>query len=71
MLSLLNVGRVFLGPPALDPLAGLVMSLGAGFYEELTFRDGRLLPPARPGLGLELDRDAMADFTEAARRVAG
>jgi L-alanine-DL-glutamate epimerase-like enolase superfamily enzyme len=30
-----------------------------------------LLPPARPGLGLELDRDAMAEFAEAARRVAG
>src|SRR4051794_13693521 len=39
--------------------------------EELTFRDGMLLPPARPGLGLELDRDAMAEFAEAARRVAG
>lgn len=34
------VGRVFLGAPALSagPFAGLVMSLGAGFYEELVFR---------------------------------
>ncbi len=39
--------------------------------EELTFRDGTLAPPARPGLGLELDREAMAEFAEAARRVAG
>jgi membrane protease YdiL (CAAX protease family) len=35
------VGRVFLGVAALPPggpFAGLVMSLGAGFYEELAFR---------------------------------
>jgi hypothetical protein len=36
------VGKMFAGPPAraavADPFAGLVMSLGAGFYEELAFR---------------------------------
>jgi hypothetical protein len=34
------VGRMFAGPPRAPegPLAGLVMSLGAGFYEELAFR---------------------------------
>ena len=35
------VGRIFAGPPAravADPFTGLVMSLGAGFYEELAFR---------------------------------
>src|SRR5580700_528336 len=35
------VGRIFAGAPvarAVDPFTGLVMSLGAGFYEELAFR---------------------------------
>ncbi len=35
------VGKLFAGSPAplrSDPFSGLVMSLGAGFYEELTFR---------------------------------
>jgi hypothetical protein len=35
------VGRIFAGPSArgaLDPFTGFVMSLGAGFYEELAFR---------------------------------
>jgi hypothetical protein len=35
------VGRIFAGPAAravTDPFTGLVMSLGAGFYEELAFR---------------------------------
>jgi hypothetical protein len=35
------VGRLFAGPPAAavnDPFTGVVMSLGAGFYEELAFR---------------------------------
>ena len=34
------VGRMFAGPrmPGHDPFKGLVMSLGAGFYEELAFR---------------------------------
>jgi hypothetical protein len=35
------VGRLFAGPSArlaTDPFSGLVMSLGAGFYEELAFR---------------------------------
>jgi len=37
------VGKLFAGPRAgaiQDPLTGLVMSLGAGFYEELAFRVG-------------------------------
>jgi hypothetical protein len=37
------VGKLFAGPPAAalkDPFTGLVMSLGAGFYEELAFRVG-------------------------------
>jgi L-alanine-DL-glutamate epimerase-like enolase superfamily enzyme len=37
--------------------------------DELRFADGRLTPPKRPGLGIELDRDALAAFAEAARRV--
>jgi len=32
------VGRVFLGPVPSGPFVGVVMSLGAGFYEELAFR---------------------------------
>jgi hypothetical protein len=35
------VGKMFAGPPAAavsGPFTGLVMSLGAGFYEELAFR---------------------------------
>lgn len=37
------VGRVFLGPDpaavqAMGPFSGIIMSLGAGFYEELVFR---------------------------------
>jgi hypothetical protein len=37
------VGKLFAGPPAgtaaaMGPFTGLVMSLGAGFYEELAFR---------------------------------
>jgi L-alanine-DL-glutamate epimerase-like enolase superfamily enzyme len=35
----------------------------------LTFADGKVLPPERPGLGVELDRDALARFAEAARRA--
>ena len=34
-----------------------------------SFGDGRLAPPSRPGLGVELDRDALAQFAEAAQRV--
>jgi hypothetical protein len=35
------VGRMFLSPPAeMTPFTGLVMSLGAGFYEEVVFRVG-------------------------------
>jgi hypothetical protein len=35
------VGRLFAGPPAMKdagPFTGFIMSLGAGFYEELAFR---------------------------------
>jgi len=32
------VGRLFLGSAANDPFTGVVMSLGAGFYEEIAFR---------------------------------
>jgi hypothetical protein len=33
------VGRMFAGPPmANDPFTGFIMSMGAGFYEELAFR---------------------------------
>jgi hypothetical protein len=33
------VGRLSIGPPAgADPMTGIVMSMGAGFYEELAFR---------------------------------
>jgi hypothetical protein len=33
------VGRLFAGPPhTSDPFTGLIMSFGAGFYEELAFR---------------------------------
>jgi membrane protease YdiL (CAAX protease family) len=34
------VGEVFLGPTTMTPFAGTVMSLGAGFYEEVAFRVG-------------------------------
>ena len=37
--------------------------------DELELVDGRLALPARPGLGIELDRDAMARFEEAAARM--
>jgi hypothetical protein len=46
-VALYVVGEVFLGPPTLmlpfnidSQFAGLVLSLGAGFYEELAFRVG-------------------------------
>jgi hypothetical protein len=42
------VGRVFLGGAVEGPFAGLVMSLGAGFYEELAFRVGLF------GVGLKI-----------------
>ena len=38
--------------------------------DELELVDGRLALPARPGLGIDLDRDAMARFEEAAARMA-
>src|SRR5205085_4427119 len=30
--------------------------------DELVFQNGTLRPPARPGLGIELDRDALEEF---------
>jgi L-alanine-DL-glutamate epimerase-like enolase superfamily enzyme len=37
--------------------------------DELVYRDGKLGVPARPGLGFELNRDALEEFSEAARRI--
>jgi L-alanine-DL-glutamate epimerase-like enolase superfamily enzyme len=37
--------------------------------DELEFRDGRLGIPARPGLGVEVNREAVERFAEAAARV--
>ena len=37
--------------------------------DELAYADGVLRPPERPGLGVELDRDALEHFAEAARRI--
>jgi L-alanine-DL-glutamate epimerase-like enolase superfamily enzyme len=38
--------------------------------DELTLRpDGTLPFPSRPGLGIDVDRDALAEFAEAARHV--
>lgn len=40
VISSYFVGHIFAGPPSIanGPFVGLVMSMGAGFYEELTFR---------------------------------
>ena len=37
--------------------------------DELELVDGRLALPERPGLGIELNREALERFEEAARRV--
>ena len=37
--------------------------------EELVYSEGTLSVPMRPGLGVELDRDALAEFAEAAARL--
>jgi L-alanine-DL-glutamate epimerase-like enolase superfamily enzyme len=37
--------------------------------DELRYENGQLSVPSRPGLGIELDRDAMAEFEEAAKAV--
>jgi L-alanine-DL-glutamate epimerase-like enolase superfamily enzyme len=37
--------------------------------DELVYRDGHLGVPSRPGLGFELNRDALDEFAEAARRL--
>jgi L-alanine-DL-glutamate epimerase-like enolase superfamily enzyme len=38
-------------------------------HDELALVDGRLALPTRPGLGIELDRDALERFEEAGRRM--
>jgi L-alanine-DL-glutamate epimerase-like enolase superfamily enzyme len=38
--------------------------------DELVFASGTLRPPERPGLGIELDRDALAFFARAAQEAA-
>jgi L-alanine-DL-glutamate epimerase-like enolase superfamily enzyme len=38
-------------------------------HDELVYRDGKLGVPSRPGLGFELNRDALEEFSEAARHV--
>jgi len=40
-------------------------------HDELLFKDGVLHPPTRPGLGVELNRDALSEFAEAALRLHG
>jgi L-alanine-DL-glutamate epimerase-like enolase superfamily enzyme len=37
--------------------------------DELDFEDGVLRAPQRPGLGIELDWDALERFAEAARSI--
>jgi len=37
--------------------------------DELVFADGVLRPPERPGLGVEIDADALARFAEAAEQL--
>jgi L-alanine-DL-glutamate epimerase-like enolase superfamily enzyme len=39
--------------------------------DELVFDDGTLRPPQRPGLGIEIDEDALHHFAAAARQVYG
>ena len=38
-------------------------------HDELVFTEGSLLPPERPGLGVEVDRDALEHFAAAAARA--
>jgi L-alanine-DL-glutamate epimerase-like enolase superfamily enzyme len=38
--------------------------------DELTFEGGSLRPPERPGLGIELDREALAFFARTAPEAA-
>ena len=37
--------------------------------DELVLVDGQLALPARPGLGIELNRDVLEEFEQAAKRV--
>ena len=37
--------------------------------DELVYENGRLGIPARPASGVELNRDALEEFSEAARRL--
>jgi len=38
--------------------------------DELDFENGTLAPPERPGIGIELDRDALERFAATAAAVA-
>jgi L-alanine-DL-glutamate epimerase-like enolase superfamily enzyme len=38
-------------------------------HDELVYHEGSLGVPSRPGLGFELNRDALEEFAEAARRI--
>jgi L-alanine-DL-glutamate epimerase-like enolase superfamily enzyme len=38
-------------------------------HDELVYRHGHLAIPTKPGLGFELDRDALEEFAEAALRI--
>ena len=38
-------------------------------HDELVYHEGRLGVPSKPGLGFELNRDALEEFAEAARRI--
>ena len=40
-------------------------------HDELVFANGVLRPPERPGLGIELDRDALEGFSAAAAGLSG
>lgn len=66
------VGKVTLGAEGIGPFAGLVMSFGAGFYEEVVFRVGlfglglralRLLVPPETATGRALLAPAWAIAT--------
>jgi L-alanine-DL-glutamate epimerase-like enolase superfamily enzyme len=38
-------------------------------HDELVYHAGTLGVPSKPGLGFELNRDALEEFAEAARRI--
>jgi len=39
-------------------------------YDELTFENGSLQPPSKPGLGVELNHDALEQFAASAALVS-